>query len=76
MHRTRHRMPACEALVDLKSPACSKFHTERQGPIMANPFPGMDPYLESDLWMSVHTAPLRRDRPASSRQRFAPNMLC
>src|SRR4029077_2542997 len=22
---------------------------------MANPFPGMDPYLEGDLWMSVHT---------------------
>jgi hypothetical protein len=21
---------------------------------MANPFPGMDPYLESDLWPSVH----------------------
>ncbi len=22
---------------------------------MANPFPGMDPYLEGDVWMSVHT---------------------
>jgi hypothetical protein len=22
---------------------------------MPNPFPGMDPYLEGDLWMSVHT---------------------
>src|SRR5438045_3682405 len=22
---------------------------------MANPFPGMDPYLEGDLWLSVHT---------------------
>lgn len=22
---------------------------------MSNPFPGMDPYLEGDLWMSVHT---------------------
>src|SRR5262249_42516422 len=22
---------------------------------MANPFPGMDPYLEGDLWTSVHT---------------------
>src|SRR3954453_10990617 len=22
---------------------------------MANPFPGMDPYLEGDLWMTVHT---------------------
>ena len=22
---------------------------------MPNPFPGMDPYLEGDLWTSVHT---------------------
>src|SRR5215471_9167725 len=22
---------------------------------MPNPFPGMDPYLEGDLWMTVHT---------------------
>src|SRR5688572_6558684 len=22
---------------------------------MSNPFPGMDPYLEGDLWISVHT---------------------
>src|SRR5580704_16931261 len=22
---------------------------------MSNPFPGMDPYLEGDLWMTVHT---------------------
>src|SRR5437867_13379309 len=22
---------------------------------MPNPFPGMDPYLEGDLWISVHT---------------------
>src|SRR5438552_16647768 len=22
---------------------------------MANPFPGMDPYLEGDLWTTVHT---------------------
>jgi hypothetical protein len=22
---------------------------------MPNPFPGMDPYLEGDLWMSAHT---------------------
>src|SRR5262245_41388072 len=23
--------------------------------LMANPFPGMDPYLEGDLWTTVHT---------------------
>src|SRR5689334_9274551 len=23
--------------------------------VMPNPFPGMDPYLEGDLWTSVHT---------------------
>ena len=23
--------------------------------IVPNPFPGMDPYLEGDLWMTVHT---------------------
>ncbi len=22
---------------------------------MPNPFPGMDPYLEGDLWLTVHT---------------------
>jgi hypothetical protein len=26
-----------------------------QGSVMPNSFPGMDPYLEDDLWTSVHT---------------------
>src|SRR5438105_3679021 len=30
-------------------------HSESEVPIMPNPFPGMDPYLEGDLWMTVHT---------------------
>src|SRR5262249_19160790 len=26
-----------------------------RGPVMPSPFPGMDPYLEGDLWTTVHT---------------------
>ena len=27
----------------------------QEGGLMPNPFPGMDPYLEGDLWTTVHT---------------------
>src|SRR5437868_5109173 len=29
-------------------------HARREVETMANPFPGMDPYLEGDLWPAVH----------------------
>jgi len=36
---------------------------------MANPFPGMDPYLEGDLWTSVHT-----DLSAEIARQLAPKV--
>src|SRR5713226_4552077 len=36
---------------------------------MANPFPGMDPYLEGDLWTSVHT-----DLSAEIARQLAPKL--
>ena len=36
---------------------------------MANPFPGMDPYLEGDLWPSVHL-----DLTAEIVRRLAPQL--
>ena len=35
---------------------------------MPNPFPGMDPYLEGDLWTTVHT-----DLCAEIARQLAPN---
>jgi hypothetical protein len=37
---------------------------------MPNPFPGMDPYLEGDLWISVHT-----DLCAEIARQLAPKAL-
>jgi hypothetical protein len=40
---------------------------------MANPFPGMDPYLEGDLWPTVHydlTAEIARDLAPRLRPRY------
>jgi hypothetical protein len=36
---------------------------------MPNPFPGMDPYLEGDLWTTVHT-----DRCTESARHLAPKL--
>src|SRR5436190_22219233 len=36
---------------------------------MSNPFPGMDPFLESDLWTSVHT-----DLSAEIARQLAPKV--
>jgi hypothetical protein len=41
---------------------------------MANPFPGMDPYLEGDMWMSVHTdlcAEIARQLAPKVRPKYA-----
>src|SRR5262245_6687063 len=41
---------------------------------MPNPFPGMDPYLEGDLWMSVHTdlcAEIARQLAPKVRPKYA-----
>jgi hypothetical protein len=37
--------------------------------LMPNPFPGMDPYLEGDLWMTVHT-----DLCAEMARQLAPRL--
>src|SRR5947209_14197965 len=39
------------------------------GRTMPNPFPGMDPYLEGDLWTSVHT-----DLTAEIARQLAPKV--
>src|SRR5256885_17026773 len=39
------------------------------GRAMPNPFPGMDPYLEADLWTSVHT-----DLTAEIARQLAPKV--
>src|SRR6266478_3686018 len=43
--------------------------TDSRGRAMPNPFPGMDPYLEGDLWTSVHT-----DLTAEIARQLAPKV--
>src|SRR6266478_2297331 len=43
--------------------------TDSRGRAMPNPFPGMDPYLEGDLWTSVHT-----DLSAEIARQLAPKV--
>jgi hypothetical protein len=49
--------------------AGGSFFSDVAGCDMSNPFPGMDPYLEGDLWTSVHT-----DLSAEIARQLAPKV--
>src|ERR1019366_1661114 len=70
--RERHHQEACGTLLRKPRPFAMMIPAiffGHAGIKMSNPFPGMDPYLEGDLWISVHT-----DLSAEIARQLAPKV--